>query len=79
MENRKEVIEILQAVRHSSSDIEKQADRICALFNVVKSFPNTIEIAKVAMERKYEFGEHLPYHPKDFIDGANWLKEQITK
>jgi hypothetical protein len=34
MKNREELIKLLQAVRHTTSDIDKQADRICDLFNV---------------------------------------------
>jgi len=36
MENRDKIINILKVVRHTTSDIEKQADRICALFSVSK-------------------------------------------
>ena len=34
MENRDKIIEILQVVRHTTTDIEKQADRILLLFSV---------------------------------------------
>jgi|TARA_B110000483_G_scaffold228215_1_gene290807 hypothetical protein len=34
MKNRDEIIKILQVVRNTTSDIEKQADRICNLFDV---------------------------------------------
>ena len=36
MKNRDEIIKILQVVRNTTSDIEKQADRICNLFDVSK-------------------------------------------
>ena len=35
MENRKRIIELLTAVRYTTNDIEKVADEICSLFNVV--------------------------------------------
>ena len=35
MENRKRIIELLKAVRYTTNDIEKVADEICSLFNVV--------------------------------------------
>ena len=40
MENKEEIIEILQVVRWSSSDIEQQAEKICNLFNVTSTLPN---------------------------------------
>ncbi len=36
MENRDKIIEILKVIRHTTTDIEKQADRILLLFNVSK-------------------------------------------
>ena len=36
MENRDKIIEILQVVRHTNTDIEKQAYRILLLFNVLQ-------------------------------------------
>ncbi len=35
MENRDRIIELLTAVRYTTNDIEKVADEICLLFNVV--------------------------------------------
>ena len=35
MENRKRIIELLTVVRYTTNDIEKVADEICSLFNVV--------------------------------------------
>jgi hypothetical protein len=35
MENRERLIELLTAVRYTTNDIEKVADEICLLFNVV--------------------------------------------
>lgn len=35
MENKKRIIELLTAVRYTTNDIEKVADEICLLFNVV--------------------------------------------
>lgn len=35
MENRKRIIELLTAVRYTTNDIEKVADEICLLFDVV--------------------------------------------
>jgi hypothetical protein len=35
MENRKRLIELLTAVRYTTNDIEKVADEICLLFDVV--------------------------------------------
>ena len=35
MENRNRIIELLTAVRYTTNDIEKVADEICSLFNVV--------------------------------------------
>ena len=35
MENKKRIIELLTAVRYTTNDIEKVADEICSLFNVV--------------------------------------------
>ncbi len=35
MENRKRIIELLTSVRYTTNDIEKVADEICSLFNVV--------------------------------------------
>lgn len=40
MENKEEIIKILQVVRWSSSDIEQQAEKICNLFNVTSTLPN---------------------------------------
>lgn len=41
MKNRDEIIKILQVVRNTTSDIEKQADRICNLFDVSVSFSDS--------------------------------------
>ena len=46
MENRDEIIEILNVVRYTTSDIEKQADRICALFNVSTRFSSAEKMAE---------------------------------
>ena len=35
MENRNRIIELLTEVRYTTNDIEKVADEICLLFNVV--------------------------------------------
>ncbi len=35
MENRNRIIELLTAVRYTTNDIEKVADEICSLFNVI--------------------------------------------
>jgi hypothetical protein len=35
LENRKRIIELLTEVRYTTNDIEKVADKICSLFNVV--------------------------------------------
>tara|TARA_R110000744_G_scaffold374456_2_gene487262 strand:- start:454 stop:711 length:258 start_codon:yes stop_codon:yes gene_type:complete len=37
MENRNRIIELLTTVRYTTNDIEKVADEICSLFNVVES------------------------------------------
>ena len=38
MENRNRIIELLTAVRYTTNDIEKVADEICSLFNVIVPF-----------------------------------------
>jgi predicted RNA binding protein with dsRBD fold (UPF0201 family) len=36
MENRNIIIELLTTVRYTTNDIEKVADEICSLFNVIE-------------------------------------------
>jgi len=50
MENRKRLIELLTAVRYTTNDIEKVADEICLLFNVVGRSEQLKEGRKEATE-----------------------------
>ena len=55
MENRDKIVDILKVVRHTTSDIEKQADRICALFSVSNNDSEVCKhpISKRARDNKY--------------------------
>ena len=59
MENRDRIIELLTAVRYTTNDIEKVADGICSLFNVVgqseqlKAFLQEIENDKSYIHNQY--------------------------
>ena len=84
MKNREEIINILQVVRHTTSDIEKQADRICDLFDVSGSLPTLNQIDDEA-ESRYPVNTHsnpkdTPYRgsKKTFIHGINWALNYIT-
>lgn len=52
MKNREEIIEILQVVRHTTSDIEKQADKICDLFNVSNCECKNLPKGEIAISSK---------------------------
>jgi hypothetical protein len=54
MENREEIVKILQVVRHTTSDIEKQADRICALYGVSKQRELLIAFTESITTWQYE-------------------------
>ena len=69
MENRKRIIELLTAVRYTTNDIEKVADKICSLFNVSQQRELLIDYSNYL--RKEYFNRHLE---PDYCDVDEYLK-----
>lgn len=58
-------------------------DKILGIENAVSSdvgaaLPSDEDIESEAMRLKGVNGKFIPYHPANFIDGARWMRSQIS-